>query len=109
MENLIPVIGMIFIAVSLYLFKREREFIANSIKTEALVVEMKEEFNNSTDSNDRYVYYPVFEFVDIYGKTIRKKHKRGSNPPAYQMYNRVKIQYDPNKSENFKIESDNNQ
>ncbi|MBX3043858.1 MAG: DUF3592 domain-containing protein [Candidatus Kapabacteria bacterium] len=108
MDNFIPVIGIILIAISIYLFKKKREFIANSVETEALVVELIEEYSMNSDSYNNYIYYPVFEFKDIYGNIIRKKHNRGSYPPAYQVNYRVKIQYQPNNSENFVIASESN-
>ncbi|MDX9790086.1 MAG: DUF3592 domain-containing protein [Candidatus Kapaibacterium sp.] len=95
-------IGVALVLYSEYLFRKTRKFKEEAVEIEARVVEIIEEFNiRSTRTFDKYLYYPVLEFEDLYGKQIRRKLNQGSSPPSYILNQKVKILYKPDEPENM--------
>lgn len=74
------------IGMGVFFYLQSRSFLANSVKTTALVSDLQR-------SGD--VYYPIFSFTDKEGKTYAFKSSSGSNPPAYKTGDTVSVLYDP--------------
>ena len=73
-------------------------------KTEAVVVDMKQEFSSDNDSST-YMYYPIIEYK-IGDETVRVTMDRGSNTPAYDINEKITILYNPDKTKEFIVKGE---
>ena len=48
-------------------------------------------------------YYPVMSFYASSGRLIRERYRKGSNPPAFRVGEKVPIRYDVQKPERFTL------
>ena len=46
-------------------------------------------------------YYPVMTFYASNGRLIRERYRKGSNPPAFRVGEKVPVRYDAEKPERF--------
>ncbi len=83
-------IGLIFIAVGLYLFIKTLGLLKNGVRTTAKVISHKLE----TDHDGGAYTHEVFEFIDTKGKLQHTKSLFGSSFGLYAKGERVNIVYD---------------
>lgn len=48
-------------------------------------------------------YYPVMTFYAASGKLVRERYRKGSNPPAFRVGEKVPVRYDMEKPERFTL------
>ena len=48
-------------------------------------------------------YYPVMTFYASNGRLIRERYRKGSNPPAFRVGEKVPVRYDAEKPERFTL------
>lgn len=92
------VIGILILILGIYLYGKQNEFINTAEKAEGTVV------GNYRRSSGRNVA-PIVEFVSKDNKIICFKSTLFSDPPAYDVCEKVKVYYDPMLPENAKIDS----
>ena len=104
------IVGIIFLAVGLFMFFKNDSLTKNCTKeTQATVVEMKEEFNTDSDTNNdidsRYIYYPIIEYK-VNDEVVRVTMSSGSTTPAYNINDKITVLYNPNKTNEFIVKGD---
>ena len=104
-KYLVFIIGVIFLAVSGFMYYRNNNLVKNcTIETSATVVDMKEEISNS-DSTTTYTYYPIIEYT-ANNEIVRETINLGSSRPAYDINEKITILYNPNKINEFIVKGD---
>lgn len=94
---LIVGIAMLFFAYNLY--ASTQQFLKVSVKAVGVVVEMKSEY----DSDDDLMYRPVIRYKDRTGVEHTFTSSTSSNPPSYEVGDRVELLYDQQKPEQPRI------
>ena len=97
-------VGVIFLAVGIFMFVRDANLNKNCKKeTQATVVDMEEEF--SADEDTEYMYYPIVEYK-AGDRTVKAKMDQGSSTPAYDIGEKITILYNPENVEQFKVKGE---
>jgi len=103
---LVAIVGLIFLAVAVFMFVRGNTLAKNCTEeTEATVVDMKQELDTDADSTSTYRYYPIVEY-SAGGKTVRATMSSGSSTPAYSINEKIAILYDPNDTKEFIVKGE---
>ena len=103
---IVLIVGIIFIGVSIFIYLKNESLIKNcTVKTEATVVDMKQDFSTDGDTND-FMYYPIIEYK-ANDNTIRQTIDKGSSTPAYEINDKIEILYNPNNIKEYIIKGDN--
>lgn len=87
-------LGLILLYYAYYHYTKTTNLISSGVKTTATVVRLME-----VNSDDSYTYKAVFEFTDGNEINYELTSSVSSNPPMYQVGERVKVVYnakDPN-------------
>lgn len=90
-------IGLIFIALALYLYQDKQVFLKKAEITQGIVIQLL-----SSRSENSITYHPVIVFVTKTGNKISFASSVSSNPPSYNEGESVEVIYDsdnPNKAE----------
>lgn len=74
-------------AGSAFAYFHVRSFLQTALKADGIVVGMTGQSGS---------YFPVFKFTDSQGQEHRVESNAGSNPPSYQVGDKVQLLYDPN-------------
>ena len=101
-------IGLALIGAGVITYFRSNELAkVCTEKTTATVVNMREEFDaTSNTEGTRYIYYPVIEY-QVGDSTIKSELTSGSNPPLYSINDKIDILYNPNKTSEFIVAGEN--
>ena len=102
---LIVIVGVIFLAVSVFMFYKNKKLTEKCTEeTVATVVDMKQEFSGDGDSSS-YLYYPIIEYL-ANEDNVRVTMDKGSNVPAYEIDDTITILYNPSKVKEFIVKGD---
>ena len=106
MKRFLPLlVGVIFLAVGIFMFFRNQYLVKNCTEeVVATVVNMKEDISTDDDGT-RYLYYPIIEYMAGREK-VSVQMDSGSNPPAYSIGDTVTILYNPNKVKEFIVKGE---
>jgi hypothetical protein len=85
-----PLVGLLLVAIAVFIFVRTRSFIGSSQEVKGKVVR-----NVYRSSSDGGGYAPVFGFTTIDGRYIEVEDKLESNPPQFREGEVLDILYDP--------------
>lgn len=108
-KKFIPLIlGIVLVGAGIFTYFRGNELArVCTEKSTATVVNMREEFDTSTNTEGmRYLYYPIIEY-QASGATVKGELGSGSNPPAYSINDKVEILYNPSKTSEFIVAGEN--
>lgn len=102
-HGIILLIGLALVTLGFKLFLSSRKFVITGIKTQATVIE-----NIPTQSRDRegsaIMYTPLLEY-EANGKKTNYTPNTHSNPPAYNIGEKVMIVYSPKNAFDVRIVS----
>jgi hypothetical protein len=85
-----PLVGLLLVAIAVFIFVRTRSFIGSSQEVKGKVVR-----NVYRSSSDGGGYAPVFGFTTIDGRYVEVEDKLESNPPQFREGEVLDILYDP--------------
>jgi Protein of unknown function (DUF3592) len=88
------IVGILFLLLSLFLFRKSVLFIKSNNRSIATVIEITQSGTTTKTS-----YHGVFKFVTDAGKTVVFEEKSGTSPPSWQVGEKVKVAYNPNKTD----------
>ena len=104
---LVAIVGVLILATGIFLYFKNDSLVKNcTVETEAVVVDMKQEFSTDSDSGATYMYYPILEYK-VGDNTIRVTMSSGSSTPQYNIDQKITILYNPNKTKEFIIKGEN--
>ncbi|MES2108167.1 MAG: DUF3592 domain-containing protein [Bacteroidota bacterium] len=104
-DELIMLPGGAFLAVWGFAKMNERtKLLANGVKVEGIVFELYTELVYNRESEPGKMNYPIIRFVTTEKEWASKTYKMGSNPPAYEVGDKVKVVYDTADIEHFIID-----
>lgn len=86
--------GFLLIGLGLYLGQTMQQRLAGSVAAAGRVVALHSEYN-AGGNGASYTYYPVVVFTLPDGAKVRFRGNTGSNPPAYEKGERVRVLYPP--------------
>jgi hypothetical protein len=90
--------GIIFLIISIIVFKNNLDLIKSGSKTTATVIDLQKSLaSNSSDLT------PIFKFTTTTGQEITFKGFGASSPPAFNIGEKVNIVYSPDKPDNAKV------
>jgi hypothetical protein len=105
--ELVGVLGGLFTAV--YGNGKRAQFsklLKNGIRVEGEVVEIKTRHWSSDAESIQEMYYPVIHFETIDSGTVAGDYELlSSNPPAYKLWEKVNVIYDPADYKNFMVDN----
>lgn len=102
-HSILVIVGLALLVIGVKLFTTSRKFVKSGIKTNATVVDnipMQSTSNNGTI----IMYAPLLEY-DVKGKIKNYTPNARSNPPAYDIGEKVAIVYSSKNSQNVRIVS----
>ncbi|MGZ5279165.1 MAG: DUF3592 domain-containing protein, partial [Pseudobdellovibrionaceae bacterium] len=95
------VISLICVGASWYYYQKIEKFLADSVSTQGIVVEMVQSQSAKSSS-----YAPIVEFVSPNTPGARRfKHSISMSPPAYSVGESVRVRFDPKNPSNARIDS----
>jgi len=100
-------IGIVLLFVAFLIYQSRTDFIKNSIFTKGkviAVVEGSSSFDSESGQNS-FSYFPVVEFIDSSGDTIRFRSNTGRNPPEFKVGESANIRFLAATPEKAKIDS----
>lgn len=78
-----------------YLYTDTRTFLETAVSTQGEVVSFERRFDDTARHRDRSdSYFPVIAFTARNSTKVRFTANQGSNPPAYQVGEKVEVLYD---------------
>ena len=103
----IKIAGIVMVTLSvpmfiaaIYFYVSTNNFIENSTQGQGIIVELIEE----PGSEGGVTYTPVYEFKDSNNKTVRVRSSMSSYPAAYELDEEIDIYYNPEDSQDSKID-----
>jgi len=84
-------IGLILLAIGAFLYFREASFLSKAEKVTGTVTDLQ--FSSSSDGGGSYC--PVIDFDTKAGEPVRYYGNVCSQPPAYDIGDKVDVVYDP--------------
>lgn len=84
-----------------YLIQSTLDLMEVGVKTEGTVVELEESVSRSDGKTSR-VWYPIFQY-HVSGRSLEHRGSTGSNPPSYQVGDKVELIVDPKDPKSFMI------
>lgn len=101
------IFGIVFIGVAVFLYYKDIDLTKKCTEeVKATVIELEEEYDSDQEGATSYIYYPVVEY-EVNGKVVKARMNKGSNPPEYNVNDKVTILYNPNKTDQFIVKGDN--
>ncbi len=92
-------IGGVLLALSLYLYGDSRSLLDEGVTAEGKVIKLL----RSQSSDGGSSYRPLVVFIDETGRRVEIESRVGSNPPAYQVGERVEMLYRTGQSHEARI------
>lgn len=100
-HGIILIVGLVLLVLGVQLFMSSRKFLETGVKTKATVIENIAV--RSQGSNHTYTMYaPLLEY-EVKGKKKTYTPNARSNPPAYDIGDKVPIVYSAKNSQNVRI------
>jgi hypothetical protein len=96
------IIGLVMLYFAYGSYNSTQQFLKVALRTAGTVVEMREVY----DSEDGdYTYRPIINYTDRRGAERTYTSATSSNPPAYEVGDRVELLYNPQKLDEVYINS----
>lgn len=92
--------GLGFLIGGVFAFTSTQNFLDQSVSANGTVIDLGLRY-----SGNSRVYYPIIKFTDESGQEIEFRSSFGSNPPAYQVGEKVSILYIPDNPDQARISS----
>jgi len=96
-------IGLGMLIGAFFAYRHTHDFLAEAISAQGTVVDMTESHSRDSSGHSSTYYYPVIEFKDQRGETIRFTSSSGSNPPSYSRGESADILYVPSRPQDASI------
>ena len=84
-------------------YQHTKKFLEKASTAEGTVIEHSRHSINDNKNRSAPVYYPVVQYKTAEGKAEEFISSTGSNPPDYDVGDKVKVFYDPLKPKHAKI------
>lgn len=94
-------VGVLFLAVGIYLLSNTARMSSNGLSTQAEVVNIKATHN----SKKKIEYTPEIRFTTAEGERVNTKLDKTTRPPAYSVGDEVKIIYTKDKPTDILVDS----
>ncbi|HEY7483835.1 MAG TPA: DUF3592 domain-containing protein [Streptosporangiaceae bacterium] len=92
-------VGVLLLGIAIVLAAMTASFLARADRTDGTVTALTDKVSTSQDSSGyrrtRTSWYPTVEFTTPDGRRFSFRGSVGSNPPAYDVGERVLVAYDP--------------
>lgn len=86
-------VGAILFAIAGFTFYNQQQFLDKAHVASGKVIEVRKD----RSSKNGRTFYPIVEFIDEQGKTIRFNSSFSTSPPAYEVGELVEVYYEYNK------------
>ena len=107
-------VGIILLTLSVFIYFRTNNFINKSVSTEGVIIELRKEKSKSTSSSSRRsrryekadtstFYRSIIQFEDLKKNKIVFSSSVASNPPDYQLNDKVSVLYLPESPQEAEI------
>lgn len=99
------VVGVLFVGIGIFMYlNNQRLMRVCTEEADAIVVDIREDFA-ADDECTNMMYYPIIEYFDGM-KMVREEMKKGSSTSEYNVGDRIKVMYNPDKTEEFIVIGD---
>lgn len=102
-HGILVLVGFVLLALAILLFISSRKFVANGIKTQATVID-NIAISSQSDGGTSIMYAPLLKY-DVKSEKNTYTPNSRSNPPAYDIGEKVPIVYSKKNSQNVRIVS----
>lgn len=93
-RNVFALIGLAMLMGAFFIYQHSQQFVQKAIKAEGTVIELVESFsNNSSSKNTSRTYAPKIAFTTVSGENITFVTSTSSNPPAFDVNEKVEVLY----------------
>lgn len=92
--------GLTMLTLAVYHFVPAYHFKSRAQETEGVVVTL-----HATHSGKSTIYWPMIEFRTRDSRVVRFRSLSGSNPPSYEVGERVRVLYDESAPDKARIDS----
>src|SRR4051794_40986733 len=92
-------VGLVMLSISGYLFYQEKQFLQHAQVGNGIVTALQQ----STSSKGSVTYYPVVVYRTSNGKEMEFSSSFSSNPPSYEIGEKVEVYYEPNQPQSAEI------
>lgn len=96
-------LGLMVFGGGVYLAKDLVSLMIVAERADGRVVSLKRQYNANSEGSS-YTYYPVVEYQNLNGETIRFQDKVGSSPATDRRGDRVRVIYDPDNADRVRID-----
>ncbi len=90
LPRLFAAVGVVLLVIATWVHARERAFVRAAERATGTVTEL----HRDVDA-DGTTYFPVVSFRTRAGDSVTFRSSAGSNPPSYEVGERVEVLYDP--------------
>jgi hypothetical protein len=102
----VSVLGCVFTAIGLTLYRRNQHLQRYGLRAEGTVTQLIRGVTRNSDGFGQNVNYtPEFRFQDEAGLTHTVRSRSGSNPSPFKVGQQVKVLYEPSKPSTAEIDS----
>lgn len=102
-HGILVLVGFVLLVLGIQLFISSCKFVANGIKTQATVID-NIAISSQSDAGTSIMYAPLLEY-DVKSEKNTYTPNSRSNPPAYDIGEKVPIVYSKKNSQNVRIVS----
>ena len=92
--------AIVAILVGTFSLIKTRDFLVKAVEANGKIVEL-----DRKNSGDGVTYSPVFSFVEASGKQHTIHSSLSTNPPRYEIDEKVSVLYDPQNPQKARIDS----
>ena len=100
-HGILVLIGFVLLLLGIKMFINSRKFLATGIKTEATVID-NIALQSTSRSSTSMMYAPLLEY-DVKGKKKTYTPNARSNPPTYDIGEKVPVVYSAKNAQNIRI------
>ena len=96
------VVGALMLGSGAFMAVKQKQFIDSAVRVEGTVIELDKRYSSSSSSSnthhrDKVTYAPIFTYTDTTGALHKVVSSFSTNPPTYQIGEKVTVLYDPQK------------
>jgi hypothetical protein len=101
-KYIFTIIGLGMLTGAFFIYKNTSKFLETAVTTQGTVVELVES-RSSSSSDNSIMYSPVVNFIDKKGVEVKVYSSTSSNPPSYNVGEKVEVLYAPETPQDAKI------
>ena len=101
--SLVSAFALLALGASCY--NRAASFRKTAVEAQGAVIGLREGLSTGAHGESSTVYYPIIRFADKAGQDHTLYSSSGSDPPAYEVGERVSVLYDPANPKEAKVNS----